>query len=84
MIRYPDLQDHAPGSILVEEAGGKITDSEGAPLRFGLGRGMGENRGFVATVDEELHGRVLSAIKRAQFTEDAEKPKATPQGSPLG
>lgn len=78
------IWDHAPGSILVEEAGGKITDSEGAPLRFGLGRGMGENRGFVATVDEELHGRVVSAIKRAQFTEDAKKTKATPQGSPLG
>ncbi|KAG2155246.1 3',5'-bisphosphate nucleotidase [Suillus bovinus] len=70
------IWDHAPGSILVEEAGGKITDSEGAPLRFGLGRGMGENRGFVATVDEELHGRVVSAIKRAQFTEHAEN---TPQ-----
>ncbi|KAG1782143.1 3',5'-bisphosphate nucleotidase [Suillus placidus] len=72
------IWDHAPGSILIEEAGGKITDSEGTPLRFGLGRGMGENRGFVATVDEELHGRVVSAIKRAQFTEDAKKTKATP------
>ncbi|KAG0701476.1 nucleotidase HAL2 [Suillus ampliporus] len=59
------IWDHAPGSILVEEAGGKITNSEGAPLQFGLGRGMGENRGFVATVDEELHERVVSAIKQA-------------------
>jgi 3'(2'), 5'-bisphosphate nucleotidase len=72
------IWDHAPGSILVEEAGGKITDSEGAPLRFGLGRGMGKNHGFVATVDEELHGRVISAIKRAQFTEDTKKTKDAP------
>ncbi|KAG1830246.1 nucleotidase HAL2 [Suillus variegatus] len=63
------IWDHAPGSILIEEAGGKITDSEGAPLQFGLGRGMGENHGFVATVDEELHARVVSAIKRAQLAE---------------
>ena len=74
----PYLQDHAPGSILVEEAGGKITDSEGVSLQFGLGRGMGENRGFVATIDEELHGRVISAIKRAQLTEDAKLAKTDP------
>lgn len=74
----PDLQDHAPGSILVEEAGGKITNSEGAPLQFGLGRGMGENRGFVATIDEGLHERVVSAIKRAQLADDVKKGKATP------
>ncbi|KAG2052289.1 3(2),5-bisphosphate nucleotidase HAL2 [Suillus hirtellus] len=71
------IWDHAPGSILIEEAGGKITDSEGAPLQFGLGRGMGENRGFVATVDEELHARVVSAIKRAQLAEDPKKTKPT-------
>jgi 3'(2'), 5'-bisphosphate nucleotidase len=63
------MQDHAPGSVLVEEAGGKITNSEGAPLQFALGRGMGENRGFVATIDEGLHGEVISAIKRAQLAE---------------
>ncbi|OAX39699.1 3,5-bisphosphate nucleotidase HAL2 [Rhizopogon vinicolor AM-OR11-026] len=72
------IWDHAPGSILVEEAGGKITNSEGAPLQFGLGRGMGENRGFVATIDEGLHGRVVSAIKRAQLVEDATEAKSTP------
>ncbi|KAG2148922.1 3',5'-bisphosphate nucleotidase [Suillus clintonianus] len=72
------IWDHAPGSVLVEESGGKITDSEGASLQFGLGRGMGENRGFIATVDEELHGRVVSALERAQFTKDANKTMATP------
>jgi 3'(2'), 5'-bisphosphate nucleotidase len=74
----PDMQDHAPGSILVEEAGGKITHSEGAPLQFGLGRGMGENRGFVATIDEALQERVVSAIKRAQLAEDAIRAKDNP------
>jgi len=39
---------------------------------------MGENRGFVATIDEELHGRVISAIKRAQLTEDARLAKTDP------
>ncbi|KAJ8595111.1 3,5-bisphosphate nucleotidase HAL2 [Rhizopogon salebrosus TDB-379] len=71
------IWDHAPGSVLVEEAGGKITNSEGAPLQFALGRGMGENRGFVATIDEGLHGQVISAIKRAQLAEDVTKAQAT-------
>ncbi|KAG2066374.1 hypothetical protein BDR04DRAFT_1121220 [Suillus decipiens] len=63
--------DHAPGSILAEEVGG-------APLLFGLARGMGENRGFVAILDRELLGRVVSAVKRAQFTENIKTTKAIP------
>ena len=36
-------QDHAPGAVLVEEAGGVISDGRGEPLDFGLGRTLGEN-----------------------------------------
>ncbi|PCH34604.1 3(2),5-bisphosphate nucleotidase HAL2 [Wolfiporia cocos MD-104 SS10] len=62
------IWDHAPGSVLVEEAGGVITDSRGEPLDFGLGRTLGENFGVVAA-GKEVHSRVLGAIKRAKEEE---------------
>ncbi|KAJ3303234.1 hypothetical protein HDV03_004061 [Kappamyces sp. JEL0829] len=49
----PDYQekiwDHAGGSLLVEEAGGKISDIDGQPLDFSLGRTLRGNRGIIAT-----------------------------------
>ncbi|KAI0338448.1 3(2),5-bisphosphate nucleotidase HAL2 [Trametopsis cervina] len=62
------IWDHAPGSVLVEEAGGVITDSRGEPLDFGLGRTLGENYGFVAA-GKEVHSRVLEAVKKAKELE---------------
>ncbi|KAI0942259.1 hypothetical protein AcW1_002935 [Taiwanofungus camphoratus] len=59
------IWDHAPGSVLVEEAGGIITDSRGKPLDFGLGRTLGENFGVVAA-GKEVHSKVLEAVKRAK------------------
>jgi len=58
------IWDHAPGSLLVEEAGGVVTDSRGEPLDFGLGRTLGENYGVVAA-GRETHGKVLQAVKAA-------------------
>jgi len=66
------IWDHAPGSLLVEEAGGVITDVHGLPLNFGLGRELRGNLGVVAT-GKTVHGKVLTAVRRA--LED-EKPKA--------
>jgi 3'(2'), 5'-bisphosphate nucleotidase len=60
-------QDHAPGAILVEEAGGIVTDSRGAPLDFGLGRTLGENFGVVAA-GKEVHAAVLAAVQQATGT----------------
>lgn len=62
---YPDYReciwDHAAGLIVVEEAGGKVTDANGKPLSFLSGRRMTENRGVVAT-NGTLHGQVLSVL----------------------
>ncbi|KAF8224906.1 3(2),5-bisphosphate nucleotidase HAL2 [Tricholoma matsutake] len=58
------IWDHAPGSILVEEAGGIVTDSRGEPLDFGLGRTLGENYGVVAA-GKAVHVSVLEAVQRA-------------------
>lgn len=62
---YPDYReciwDHAAGLIVVEEAGGKVTDANGKPLRFLTGRRMTENRGVVVT-NASLHEQVLSVL----------------------
>ncbi len=64
--KYSDYReciwDHAAGKIVVEEAGGKVTDANGMPLSFVSGRRMKNNRGIVAT-NGTLHPKVLSATK---------------------
>lgn len=56
------IWDHAAGTIIVEEAGGRVTDMHGKPLDFSLGRTLNNNQGIVAT-NSLLHERVLEAIK---------------------
>lgn len=57
------IWDHAPGMIVVEEAGGMVTDLTGKPLNFSLGRTLKENYGILAT-NGFLHNPVLSATKK--------------------
>jgi 3'(2'), 5'-bisphosphate nucleotidase len=56
------IWDHAAGYIIVQEAGGKVTDIEGKPLDFATGRLLSKNRGIIAS-NSRLHGHVLEAIK---------------------
>ncbi len=62
---YPDYReciwDHAAGMIVVQEAGGMVTDANGAPLNFLTGKRMHENRGIVAT-NGKLHEHVLKVV----------------------
>ena len=55
------IWDHAAGLIVVEEAGGTVTDANGAPLNFLTGKRMLENLGIVAT-NGKLHQHVLKAL----------------------
>jgi 3'(2'), 5'-bisphosphate nucleotidase len=55
------IWDHAAGSIVIEEAGGRVTDIAGAPLDFSLGHTLANNRGVIAT-NRRLHDRVLVAV----------------------
>ena len=63
--RSPDYReriwDHAAGSIIIEEAGGKVTDVCGRPLDFSQGRKLLMNQGIVAT-NGRLHDLVLHAV----------------------
>lgn len=68
-LSNPDYQekiwDQAPGAIILEEAGGKITDSEGRELDFSAGETLSRNRGILAT-NGLLHAAVLRAVKTTE------------------
>lgn len=63
--QYPNYReniwDHAAGSIVVEEAGGKVTDMYGKPLDFATASKMNDNRGIVVT-NGLIHDAVISAL----------------------
>jgi 3'(2'), 5'-bisphosphate nucleotidase len=56
------IWDQAAGSIVVEEAGGRITDLGGKPLDFSHGRTHAKNRGILAT-NGHLHEALLQALR---------------------
>lgn len=56
------IWDHGAGSIVVEEAGGTVTDVAGNPLDFSLGRTLANNRGIIAT-NGRFHDEVVSAVQ---------------------
>lgn len=58
------IWDHAAGMIVVEEAGGTVTDVRGRALDFSLGRQLEDNRGIIAT-NGEFHERVVAAVMDA-------------------
>jgi 3'(2'), 5'-bisphosphate nucleotidase len=56
------IWDHAAGVLIVEEAGGRVTDMNGLPLDFTRGRELTANRGVIVT-NGRLHDRVLRALR---------------------
>ena len=59
------IWDHAAGSVIVECAGGRVSDAEGRDLDFRHGRSLEENRGIVATCGS-IHQEVLDAVRAAR------------------
>lgn len=55
------IWDHAAGALVVEAAGGTVTDMHGAPLDFTHGRLLKENVGVVAT-NGHVHDDVIEAL----------------------
>jgi 3'(2'), 5'-bisphosphate nucleotidase len=56
------IWDQAAGSLIVEEAGGRVSDLSGAALDFGTGRLLTRNEGVVAS-NGLIHPAVLDAIR---------------------
>ncbi|KOR35752.1 MULTISPECIES: 3'(2'),5'-bisphosphate nucleotidase [Planktothricoides] len=63
--KYPDYReniwDHAAGAIVVEEAGGRVSDMYGQPLNFAEGSKMMNNRGIVVS-NGTIHDQVIAAL----------------------
>jgi 3'(2'), 5'-bisphosphate nucleotidase len=62
------IWDHAAGSLLVEEVGGRVTDANGRPLDFSRGRLLTENRGVVVA-HAQAHAQVLAAVQKVMSSQ---------------
>jgi 3'(2'), 5'-bisphosphate nucleotidase len=67
--KQPDYRekiwDQAAGSLIVEEAGGKVSDLNGKDLDFTAGRKLHNNRGILAS-NSYLHSKALRALQAIQ------------------
>ena len=67
MVRFPRhgyreaIWDQAAGALLIEEAGGRVTDLAGRPFDFSTGRRLERNEGVVAS-NGRLHEALLSVL----------------------
>jgi 3'(2'), 5'-bisphosphate nucleotidase len=57
------IWDQAAGSLVVEEAGGKVTDLAGKPFDFTQGRVLANNRGVLAS-NGALHHSALESLRK--------------------
>lgn len=66
--RSPDYRekiwDHAAGALIVEEAGGRVSDMFGQPLDFASGRKMAGNQGVVVS-NGLLHATVIETLAKS-------------------
>ncbi|XP_062220642.1 PAP-specific phosphatase HAL2-like [Phragmites australis] len=57
------IWDHAAGVVIIEEAGGVVTDAGGRPLDFSRGVYLeGLDRGIIACSGALLHQRIIDAV----------------------
>jgi 3'(2'), 5'-bisphosphate nucleotidase len=58
------IWDHAAGSLIVEEAGGQVTDMYGRSLDFGQDHKLRRNQGIIVSRGDPLHAQVLTTISK--------------------
>ncbi|XP_041024870.1 PAP-specific phosphatase HAL2-like [Juglans microcarpa x Juglans regia] len=57
------IWDHAAGVVIIQEAGGMVTDARGNPLDFSKGIYLeGLDRGVIASAGPKLHDKIISAV----------------------
>lgn len=57
------IWDHAAGVVIIQEAGGMVTDAGGRPLDFTKGIYLeGLDRGIIASSGAKLHDKIIMAI----------------------
>ncbi len=58
------IWDQAAGALIVQEAGGRVTDLAGRPLDFSAGRTLARNRGVLVS-NGHLHAHALEVLAAA-------------------
>jgi len=72
-LRFPrkgyveNIWDHCAGSIIIQEAGGSVSDEKGDPLDFGKGRKL-QSKGIVAS-NGRLHPLIIAAVQEVLATQ---------------
>ncbi|MQM22319.1 hypothetical protein Taro_055369 [Colocasia esculenta] len=57
------IWDHAAGVLIIQEAGGVVTDAGGRPLDFSKGMFLeGLDRGIIACSGASLHAKIIGAV----------------------
>lgn len=57
------IWDHAAGVVIIQEAGGVVTDAGGCPLDFSKGIYLeGLDRGVIASAGANLHDKIIRAV----------------------
>jgi len=56
------IWDHCAGTAIVEAAGGKVTDVDGAPLDYSSGKTL-NNQGIIVS-NGAIHDRVIAAVQK--------------------
>ncbi|KAJ6935390.1 PAP-specific phosphatase HAL2-like [Populus alba x Populus x berolinensis] len=57
------IWDHAAGVLIIQEAGGVVTDAGGCPLNFSKGMYLeGLDRGIIACAGVKLHEKIIKAV----------------------
>lgn len=64
------IWDHAAGTVLVQAAGGMVTDVDGGPLDWSRGRAL-SNKGIIVS-NGRIHERVLAAVGKLLAEEGKE------------
>jgi 3'(2'), 5'-bisphosphate nucleotidase len=64
------IWDHAAGFIIIQEAGGTVTDARGSSLDFSKGSSYleGIDRGIVACAGATLHEKIIDAVDASWAT----------------
>lgn len=57
------IWDHAAGVVIIQEAGGVVSDAGGRPLDFSKGIYLeGLDRGVIASAGATLHDKIIRAV----------------------
>jgi 3'(2'), 5'-bisphosphate nucleotidase len=60
------IWDHAAGTLIIEEAGGRVTDMHGQPLDLASNYKMDHNRGVIVS-NGLIHETVIEALKKVEL-----------------